>query len=285
MLRALHKITCIDKASGEAAALGLQVAVFSAANRQDPLAGYPQHRAGLPALDLSEESPLCRLIERHHAELPRHTPSDSRIEPLLTIDEGALRKTINYYIRNATVVEAMVVALQHMQISVCTLRGFSGKEGLSCYRKNIISFPQELLELRQLHEFFSRLELHDTVNIACPDATTGATLLRRARLLERTETGFLAKLEDCDTPQEVVYSQIRQRIRLPWKPSDLRDYLIIFRRRNATKEEYVEDLRTRRAFIQNLMQLLTMEAFWREDEEPGPMHQYYTGFEVMKPEE
>ena len=75
--------------------------------------------------------------------------------------------------------------------------------------------------------------------------------------------------------------QITRRVRLPWKPRDLRDYLIIFRRRNATKDEYVEDLRARRAFVQNLMQLLTIEASWRHDEDPGPMHQYFTGFDVL----
>ena len=153
-----------DRQSGEATALGMQVAVFSATNRQDPLAGYPEHRADLPALDLIEDSPLSRLVERHHAELTRQTPAGCYIEPLLTMDEGALRKTINYYFKHATVVEAMVVALQHMQISVCTLRGFRGKEGLSCYRKNIISFPQELLELRQLQESvsYTHLRAHET---------------------------------------------------------------------------------------------------------------------------
>ena len=267
--------------SPDATAPGSQVAVFSAANRQDPLAGYPGYRDGLPALDFSEHSPLRRLVERHHAELLRHPQAGTTIEPLLTIDEGALRKTINYYMRHATVVEAMVVALQHMQISVCTMRGFSGKPGVSCYRKNIICFPQELLELQQLHEFFTNVAPLDVVNVTLTDVTSDARMTRRARLLERTDAGFLAEVEGFNTPQEVQRHQITRRVRLPWKPRDLRDYLIIFRRRNATKNEYVEDLRARRAFVQNLMQLLTIEASWRHDEDPGPMHQYFTGFDVL----
>ena len=183
--------------------------------------------------------------------------------------------------RHASVVEAMVVALQHMQISVCTMRGFSGKPGVSCYRKNIICFPQELLELQQLHEFFTNVAPRDVVNVTLTDVTSDAPMTRRARLLERTDAGFLAELEGFDTPQEVQRHQITRRVRLPWKPRDLRDYLIIFRRRNATKDEYVEDLRARRAFVQNLMQLLTIEASWRHDEDPGPMHQYFTGFDVL----
>ena len=121
---------------------------------------------------------------------------------------------------------------------------------------------------------------HDVVNVVLPEPSSEVPLLRRARLLERVENGFLAQIEGLDAPQRVDLEQIRQRVSLPWKPKDLRDHLIFFRRRNATKEEYVEDLRTRRTFVQNLMQLLTMEAFWRADEISGPMHQYYTGFDT-----
>ena len=121
--------------------MDLPVAVFSAANRQDPLAGYPGHRDGLPPLDLTPQSALARLVERHHADLSRHPEYVDRNEPLLTIDEVALRKTINYYFRHASVVEAMVVALQHMQISVCTLRGFSGKGGVSTVSYTHLTLP------------------------------------------------------------------------------------------------------------------------------------------------
>ena len=33
------------------------------------------------------------------------------------------------------------------------------------------------------------------------------------------------------------------------------------------------------------MQLLTIEAQWRHDEDAGPMHQYFTGFEMLSTEE
>ena len=132
-----------------------------------------------------------------------------------------------------------------------------------------------------MHEFFARVTPNDLVNISCQDTAFGVTRLHRARLMERTDDGFLAKFEGETSLRPVEYNQIRERISLPWKPSALRDYLIIFRRRNATTEEYVEDLRTRRAFVQNLMQLLTLDASWRHNEEPGPMHQYYTGFDVL----
>ena len=110
-----------------------KVVVFSASNRQDPLDGYPGFRHDLPELNFEEDAPLRQLVERHHAELRSNAHTALRIEPLLTVDEGALRKTLNYYFQHATVVEAMVVALQHMQISVCTMRGFSGKKRLSMF--------------------------------------------------------------------------------------------------------------------------------------------------------
>ena len=47
----------------------------------------------------------------------------------------------------------------------------------------------------------------------------------------------------------------------------------------------VEDLRTRRAFVESLLQLLTFAATWRQDEEPGPMHQYYSGFDTLTADE
>ena len=81
-----------NQQSAESEALGIPVAVFSAANRQDPLAGYPGHREGLPTLDLTPQSALTRLVERHHADLSRQPEYVERIEPILTLDEVALRK-------------------------------------------------------------------------------------------------------------------------------------------------------------------------------------------------
>ena len=262
-----------------------KVVVFSASNRQDPLDGYPGFREGLPELNFEADSPLRQLVEHHHAELRANAHTALRIEPLLTIDEGALRKTLNYYFQHATVVEAMVVALQHMQISVCTMRGFSGKSGLSCFRKNIICFPQELLELQQLQELMSNLSPNDAVDVAIKEPGADTPVLRRARILDRLHSGFLVDVPGHSSRLSVSREQIRRRVVLPWKPADLRDYLVIFRRRNASKDDYVEDLRTRRAFIKNLLQILTAIERWRADEHPGPMHQYYTGFDVRNDED
>ena len=69
-----------------------KVVVFSASNRQDPLDGYPGFRHDLQELNFEEDAPLRQLVERHHAELRSNAHTALRIEPLLTVDEGALRK-------------------------------------------------------------------------------------------------------------------------------------------------------------------------------------------------
>ena len=65
------------------------------------------------------------------------------------------------------------------------------------------------------------------------------------------------ELQDGGEPLEIQTACISRRVQLPWKPADLRDYLIIFRRRNAEKDEYIEDLKVRRAFVENLLQIFT----------------------------
>ena len=72
-----------------------KVVVFSASNRQDPLDGYPGFRKGLPELNFEADTPLRQLVEHHHAELRANAHTALRIEPLLTIDAGALSKTLN----------------------------------------------------------------------------------------------------------------------------------------------------------------------------------------------
>ena len=69
--------------------------------------------------------------------------------------------------RQATVLEAMLVSLNHMQVSVCT---FSSREdsrtGLSRFRKNIISFPQHVSDLQQHMSFVESIEQNQVINVA-----------------------------------------------------------------------------------------------------------------------
>ena len=131
----------------------------------------------------------------------------------------------------------------------------------------------------------SNLSPNDAVDVAIQEPGADTPVLRRARILDRLHSGFLVDVPGHSSRLSVSREQIRRRVVLPWKPADLHDYLVILRRRNASKDDYVEDLRTRRAFMKNLLQILTAIERWRADEHPGPMHQYYTGFDVRNDED
>ena len=90
------------------------------------------------------------------------------------VDRGKLYlKELQYCHENATVTESMFVALEHMQVVCCYLRSSrSGASSMSGFRKNIISFPQDLTEMKQLQNFFSNLQIHDVVNVVLPEDAT-----------------------------------------------------------------------------------------------------------------
>ena len=120
--------TNLDKVKNDG--LLKDVAVFTAKNNWDPLFGLDKNQ---PDWD-----------------------------PLFGTDTGAAYKEWLHLSRIATVTETMLVALSHMQVSVCYLRHNKHYgTGMPGFRTNIISFPQELLELKKLEHYWSSLEVHD----------------------------------------------------------------------------------------------------------------------------
>ena len=89
-------------------------------------------------------------------------------DPLLQFDENRLQKEFQDLFRTATVVEEMLVALNHMQVDVCYLR----RSGLTGFRKNIISFPQDSVELKNFNTFWSNLKTGDIVNVTLKKRTS-----------------------------------------------------------------------------------------------------------------
>ena len=65
-------------------------------------------------------------------------------------DVCAILKELGHYFKCASILESQLIALNHMQVDVCFLRNSTG---LSNFRKNIIPFPQDLLELKQFNVF------------------------------------------------------------------------------------------------------------------------------------
>ena len=93
----------------------------------------------------------------------------NNFDPLFGIDIGAAYKEWMYLSLNATVVESMLVALDHMQVSVCYLRNARRfGRGIPAFHKNIISFPQDINDMKNLAHFFSTLATNDIINVRVP---------------------------------------------------------------------------------------------------------------------
>ncbi len=205
------------------------------------------------------------------------------VDEPLGLDEARRLKALHYCFDNATVVEEMLVALLHMQVDVCYLR--QGRQrhytGMPAFRKNIITFPQELAEVKQLLHFWTSLAPNDVVNVAPADDAADAVAqgVARARVVALQAAGVLVEHADA-TREHVNFARVRQRVRLPRKPQDLRDNFIVLRRRNARREDYVEDLRVRRNFLRQPLELLTEEGDWRPAHGTEPLHMYYTDFDL-----
>ena len=164
--------------------------------------------------------------------------------PLFGKNDGAYLATLQYLLDNMTPLESTLIALNHMQVSVCHLRTRGKFRGLTAYRKNIISFPQELVEMKHTNHFFDTLETNDIVNVVMDiDETTGSLDEHCARLVQRRkEGGWLARVEGEEDLVPVTTQNITRRVKLPWKPSDVRDYFIVFavatRRKTRTSKTF-----------------------------------------------
>ena len=180
---------------------------------------------------------------------------------LIGIDRSALIKELRYLQEHATVTEAMFTALEHMQVTACYLQGsHAGKRSMTGFKKNIISFPQDLTELKQWRNFLTNLEAHDVVNVILPTDTTNS--LTRARVSTWNEETVTVELAD-KSSVTVPLERIRQRVKLPWKPRDIADHLMVFRRCRGSSNEFVESLEVRREMIKRILLLLSTEGQWR----------------------
>ena len=131
-----------------------------------------------------------------------------------------------------------------------------------------------------MFHFLTNLDIGDLVNVALPDKDCGEVIFG-AQIEDFTDDGFQICIASEPEPRQVSFVQVRQRIRLPWRPVDLRNNLIILRRRNGDKDEYVEDLRVRRHFVQGILEILTKLGDWRPDRCCEPLRMFYTDFDIF----
>ena len=89
----------------------------------------------------------------------------------------------------------MLVALNHMQVSVCYLQNMRlGRGVIPGFRKNIISFPQDINDLKNVSHFFTNLAANDVVNVLDSTACDATRTLRRARVVQLEGTGVRIRL-------------------------------------------------------------------------------------------
>ena len=98
-----------------------------------------------------------------------------------------------------------------------------------------------------------------TENGSSDDENT-PSVLRRARVLQLVPEGVEVELGDDEENESerrtVALKDVEQRVQVPWKPRDLAENFIVFRRRLGRTETYVEDLRVRKNFVRRLLTLL-----------------------------
>ena len=99
--------------------------------------------------------------------------------------------------------------------------------------------------------FISNLQVDDVVNLRLsPEVSVGeAASCLRARVCRIAGSEIDVLVAGEAAPRRVSALQLQSRMRLPWKPADLRHSFIVLRRRIGRSEEHVEDLRVRKNFL------------------------------------
>merc|ERR1712032_1238046 len=217
---------------------------------------------------------------------------------------------------NATVTEAMLVALEHMQVHYVRVSA----SGFRKFRRNTLSFPQDIFAFARRHDLLKNFRPGDRVDscrgalgdVRDPDRperkATSATTDERGRLvipgvvLERRADGMLVVeyeyggpgqegRRSCGTGLEHAQN-VSPRVRMPWHPRDVPLHLLL--RQNVGRGRGVlEGLWVRWHYVANLLQALC--AFAPQGGEPWrlggsdfePMHKYYDPrmFHAMSEEE
>ena len=210
----------------------------------------------------------------------------------------------------ATVTEAMLVSLDHMQVNFVQV----STTGLRKFRRNTLSFPQDVARFSEKLDLMKGYRVDDRVNSArgigvdprnpdrevlratggtpeerekyCVDA--GGCLIFPGRIVEVRPDGLVVVEYDGGLGQGLErVENVRPRQLMPWHPRDVPMHIML--RRNVGKGKApVEGLTVRWSVVAQLLQALCAYSRkgypWRRGGgEREPMHQYYDPrmFDVM----
>jgi len=201
----------------------------------------------------------------------------------------------------ATMTEAMLLALEHMQVNFVTV-----SSGLRKFRRNTLSFPQDIVSFSERLGLMKNYRPGDRVNSVrgvgqnprnpdrevrrVTDATpeereryavdAGGALIIPGRVLERFADGLLLVKYDHGGEGLERPENVTPRLTMPWHPKDVPLHLML-RRSVGRGRDALEGLHVRWWYVANLLQALC--AFprngygpWRMGgKEQEPMHKYY----------
>jgi len=223
------------------------------------------------------------------------------MNPLHGFPGGDVGSELRQLFANATVLEAMLVALEHMQVNYVTNR----KTRLPKFVKNVISFPQDIGAFAKRLALLAEYREKDRVNsvrgpgtdvnrppIVWANASPAdqerfgkdedGYMVFPARIVEVLPGGRQLKLayEDSQCNSLGAFGieemdQVSPRVTMPWHPRFLKGQTKIYLRRNMRGGKKLEGLEVRWRLVGNILHALTHVARWGLDGEAGPMHRYY----------
>ena len=224
------------------------------------------------------------------------------MNPLYNFPGGSAGEQLRSLFASATVLEAMLVALEHMQVSYVTAR----YTRLPKFVKNVISFPQDIASFAKRLALLCEYRVGDRVNsVRGPEngddknrapKSAQTALPEDLRRFAVDEDGYLvypAKVVEVlsDGSLKLAYEdaecnslgatgvewpdQVSPRVTMPWNPRFLKGQTKILLRRNMRGGQKLEGLEVRWRLVSNILRALITVGHWRLDGEEGPMHRYY----------
>jgi hypothetical protein len=231
----------------------------------------------------------------------------NRMDPCWNFPQQELRRLFE----EATLNEVMFVSLEHMQIDYVTVR----MTQLDKFRKNVISFPQDVRSFVEREGMLQHYKVNDRVN----SVRGPGSGLERAPVMARDASEDWRRQYAEDAQGRLVFpgtvkgvegpgiykieydylegdshverrEHLAPRLQMPWHPQKLQGKLVIMLTRNVKYGEPIEGLEVRWDYVCNLLQALVDRpdvyrhmrrtdgtvAPWREGGEVDePMHRWY----------
>ena len=181
----------------------------------------------------------------------------------------------------------------YLQVSFLTI----ARTRLSKFRKNVISFPQDLPSWVQRMGLMRGFRVGDRVDSnrgpgddvdrpvkSVNDAsvaelktygTRDGRLVFPGTVVEVKADGRYVVDYDCGGSGVELVEHLSARMRMPWHPRELEGVLTITMRRNIAQGRVIEGIQVRWGLVSRLLSVLMRVGPWREGEPPGPMHKYY----------